>query len=192
MQIFGDNVSPPYHNVHTRKSSSPIPAHTKTHSSIDTRHSSHKRSSSSHQHAIPVKLNTVYALLVPVCGKVSQRFLLFLFHLPFVFPPPTILAGLFYAFVPRRYDAFALDDAALLGDRRLYTPRSHIYNSLSFMQLLPHTDPMVASPIFLPFVAAWLGSPLPFYIIITTLLFHYYSSVVARPLRYSSYVVHNI
>ena len=30
MQIPGDNVSPPHHHVHARKSSSPIPAHTKT------------------------------------------------------------------------------------------------------------------------------------------------------------------
>ena len=61
MQIFSDNVSPPYHHIHARKSSSPIPAHTKTHSSIDTKHISPKRSSSGHQHIAPVKSNTVYA-----------------------------------------------------------------------------------------------------------------------------------
>ena len=33
MQVFGDDVSPPYHHVHTRKSSSPIPVHPKTQTS---------------------------------------------------------------------------------------------------------------------------------------------------------------
>ena len=31
MQISGDNVSPPYHHVHARKSSSPVPAYTNLH-----------------------------------------------------------------------------------------------------------------------------------------------------------------
>ena len=60
-QIFDDNVSPPYHHIHACNPSSPIPAHTKTHSSIDTKHISPKRSSSSHQHIAPVKSNTMYA-----------------------------------------------------------------------------------------------------------------------------------
>jgi hypothetical protein len=63
MQIPGGNISPPYHHVHARKSSSPIPAHTKTHS-IDTKHTSPKKISSIHHHA-PVKSNTVYAFARP-------------------------------------------------------------------------------------------------------------------------------
>jgi hypothetical protein len=63
MQIPGGTISPPYHHVHTRKSSSPIPAHTKTHS-IDTKHTSPKKISSIHHHA-PVKSNTVYAFARP-------------------------------------------------------------------------------------------------------------------------------
>jgi hypothetical protein len=66
MQIPGDNVSPPYHHVHTRKSSSPISAHpTKSHASIDAKHPSPKRSSGAHQHAAPIKSNTVYAFARP-------------------------------------------------------------------------------------------------------------------------------
>jgi hypothetical protein len=66
MQISGDNVSPPYHHhVHTRKSSSPLSAHTKSHASIDTKHTSPKKTSSGHQHAAPVKSNTVYAFARP-------------------------------------------------------------------------------------------------------------------------------
>ena len=135
MQIFSVNVSPPCCHVHTCKSSSPIPAHTKMHYSIDTKHTSPKRSLSSHQHAVPVKSNAMYALLVPVCGKVSQR----RSHLLLVLPPPTVLAGLFYVFVPQRHDASTLNEVALLGDQRLHTSQSHIYNLLSFMQLLPYT-----------------------------------------------------
>jgi hypothetical protein len=64
MHISGDNISPPYHHhVHTRKSSSPIPAHSKPHASIDTKHTSPKKTSSGHQHGAPVKLNTVYAFV---------------------------------------------------------------------------------------------------------------------------------
>jgi hypothetical protein len=64
MQIPGDHVSPPYHHVHTRKSSSPIPTHQKS-QHIDTKHTSPKKSSSGHQHAAPVKSNTVYAFARP-------------------------------------------------------------------------------------------------------------------------------
>jgi hypothetical protein len=66
MQMPGDNVSPPYHHhVHARKSSSPIPAHTKTSQiPLDTKHTSPKKISSAHQHA-PVKSNTVYAFARP-------------------------------------------------------------------------------------------------------------------------------
>ena len=35
MQLSGDNISPPHHHVHARKSSSPIPAHMKTQTPID-------------------------------------------------------------------------------------------------------------------------------------------------------------
>ena len=62
MQILGDNVSPPYHHLHVCKSSSPMPAHTKMHSSIDTKHTSPKKTSSGHQHAVPVKSNSAYTL----------------------------------------------------------------------------------------------------------------------------------
>jgi hypothetical protein len=67
MQIPGDNISPPYHHhVHARKSSSPIPAHTKTSQiSLDTKHTSPKKISSVHQHAAPMKSNTVYAFARP-------------------------------------------------------------------------------------------------------------------------------
>ena len=65
MQIPGDNVSPPYHHVHARKSSSPIPVHPKTQTSIDTKHTSPKKMSSAHQHSAPVKSNTVYAFARP-------------------------------------------------------------------------------------------------------------------------------
>jgi hypothetical protein len=61
MQIPGDIVSPPYHHVHARKSSSLVMAHTKN----DTKHTSPKRSSSAHQHATPVKSNTVYVFARP-------------------------------------------------------------------------------------------------------------------------------
>jgi len=67
--------------------------------------------------------------LVRVCGEVGRPFSLFLFHLPFVPSPPTVLATylcpclegmtLYY------FDQPALDDAALLGDQRLYIHRSH-------------------------------------------------------------------
>ena len=43
MQISGDSVSPPYHHVHVRKSSSPIPAHPETQIPIDTKHTSPKK-----------------------------------------------------------------------------------------------------------------------------------------------------
>jgi len=65
MQIPGDNVSPPYHHhVHSRKSSSPIPVHSKS-QHIDTKHTSPKKSSGAHQHAAPTKSNTVYAFARP-------------------------------------------------------------------------------------------------------------------------------
>jgi len=64
MQISGDNVSPPYHHVHARKSSSPIPTHTESQISIDTKHTSPKKTTS-HQHAAPAKPNTVYAFAHP-------------------------------------------------------------------------------------------------------------------------------
>jgi hypothetical protein len=60
MHISSDNISPPYHHIHARKSSSPIPAHTKTQITIDTKHTSPKENSSAHQHTTPTKLNTVY------------------------------------------------------------------------------------------------------------------------------------
>ena len=40
IHILGDSVSPPYHHVHTCKSSSPIPVHTKTQVPLDTNHTS--------------------------------------------------------------------------------------------------------------------------------------------------------
>lgn len=64
MHISSDNISPPYHHVHARKSSSPIPAYTKSQISLDTKHTSPKRTSSAHQHA-PVKSNTVYTFARP-------------------------------------------------------------------------------------------------------------------------------
>lgn len=63
MHISG--VSPPYHHVHTRKSSSPISAHPKAHISIDTKHISPKKSLNLHQHTAPVKSNAVYAFARP-------------------------------------------------------------------------------------------------------------------------------
>jgi len=64
MQISGDNISPPYHHHHTRKSSSPIPAHPKSQTqTLDTKHTSPKKTSSAHQHA--AKPNTVYAFARP-------------------------------------------------------------------------------------------------------------------------------
>ena len=64
MQISGDNVSLPYHHhIHTRKSSSPIPAHPKAQMAIDTKHTSPKKTSNVYQHA--VKSNTVYAFARP-------------------------------------------------------------------------------------------------------------------------------
>jgi hypothetical protein len=60
MQI-GDNASPPYHHAHTRKSSSPIPAHQKRPISLDTKYTSPKKI----QHAAPAKSNTVYAFARP-------------------------------------------------------------------------------------------------------------------------------
>ena len=58
MRISGDNISPPYHHhVHTRKSSSPIPARPKSQMTIDTKHTSPKKTSSAYQHA--VKSNTI-------------------------------------------------------------------------------------------------------------------------------------
>jgi hypothetical protein len=72
MQISGDNVSPPYHHHEHRKSSPPIPAHTKSHASIDTKHTSPKKTLSGHQHSIPIKLNAAntfihhYQLVCPV------------------------------------------------------------------------------------------------------------------------------
>jgi hypothetical protein len=63
MQISGDNISPPYHHHHTRKSSSPIPAHPKSQMTLDTKHTSPKKTSSAHQHA--AKSSTVYAFARP-------------------------------------------------------------------------------------------------------------------------------
>ena len=65
MQISGDGVSPPYHHAHTRKSSSSIPAHLKSQTSIDTKHTSPKKMSSTHNHSTPVKSNTVYVFACP-------------------------------------------------------------------------------------------------------------------------------
>ena len=58
IHLSSDNIPPPYHHAHARKSSSPIPAHTKTKISLDTKHTLPKRSSSAHQHA-PAKSSTV-------------------------------------------------------------------------------------------------------------------------------------
>ena len=65
MQIPSDNVSPPYHHVHTRKSSSPIPAHPRSQTSLDTKHTSPRKLSSSHHHAAPAKSGPVYAFARP-------------------------------------------------------------------------------------------------------------------------------
>lgn len=66
MQIFGDNVSPPYRHVHARKMSSPILAHTKTQIPLDTKHTSPKKMSSAHcQYAVPIKSNTIYVFARP-------------------------------------------------------------------------------------------------------------------------------
>ena len=62
----GDNVSPPYHYLCVRGSPSPIPAHTKMHVFTDTKRTSPKEASSGHQHAVPVKSNTVYAFARPL------------------------------------------------------------------------------------------------------------------------------
>jgi hypothetical protein len=43
MHILDDNVSPPYHHVHTRKLSSPIPVHTKTQIPLETKHTLPKK-----------------------------------------------------------------------------------------------------------------------------------------------------
>ena len=64
MQIPGDIVSPPYHHVHSRKSSTPVTTHLKS-QYVDTRHTSPKKSSSIYQHAAPVKSSTVYAFARP-------------------------------------------------------------------------------------------------------------------------------
>ena len=65
MQISGDNVSPPYHHVHTCKSS-PIPAHPQTQTSIDAKHCpSPKKISSTHQHSASMDSNTINTFTQP-------------------------------------------------------------------------------------------------------------------------------
>jgi len=51
MQILGDRVSPPYHHVHARTSSSPIPVYMKAQILVDAKRTSPKKTSSAHWHA---------------------------------------------------------------------------------------------------------------------------------------------
>jgi hypothetical protein len=56
-------------HLHTRKSSSPTPAHSKTTQiPLDTKHTSPKKVSNPHRH-VPVKLNIVYTLARPCRRK---------------------------------------------------------------------------------------------------------------------------
>ena len=57
IQFSGDNISPPYHHVHTRRSSSPVAAHQKN-QHIDTRHISPMKS-------LSAKPTTVYVFARP-------------------------------------------------------------------------------------------------------------------------------
>ena len=59
----GDNVSLPYDHIHLHKSPSPILAHTKTHISIDVKHTSLKTTSSIHPYAVPIKSKIIECLL---------------------------------------------------------------------------------------------------------------------------------
>ena len=58
VQMPGDDVSPPYHHVHTRKSSSSTPAHPRTHTSTDTKHTSLSYSSRSFPPSSPPPLHS--------------------------------------------------------------------------------------------------------------------------------------
>jgi hypothetical protein len=84
MQRSGDSVSPPYHHVHARKSTSPIPAPTKTHAPLSSTPTFLLVSSS-----IPIKLppqdpDYDHEQTARMCA----RYVNILFHHPH--PPPPL------------------------------------------------------------------------------------------------------
>lgn len=94
MQIPGNNG----------KSSSLIPAHTKAHIPIDTKHTSPKKTSSAHRHTTPVKSNSV-----PVRSSmhvVNWSPLSYHYSICCSSPTTTVLA--YSIFVPRRRDPLLL------------------------------------------------------------------------------------
>ena len=96
MQISGDNVPPPYHHAHICKSSSPIPAHPKTQTSIDTKHTSPKKMSSIRHHSAPVKSTPSTRSPVHTCGSPGQHIIIPLVARPFTIHRP----GFYSIFVP--------------------------------------------------------------------------------------------
>ena len=84
MQISGDNISPPYHHhVHTRKSSSPIPAHPKSQIAPDTKHTS------------PMNMSNVH--LTPLQHRRVGLLVIRLLYVPLILPwCPCIANYLFF------------------------------------------------------------------------------------------------
>ena len=116
MQISGDNISPPYHHAHTRKSSSQIRMHMKAHIPIRTNHASPEEN----LECSPVRRSSQveYRLHVgpPVCVVNPVVLVLPLFHPSFVLvitTRPSLLLYLCAGMISYHFDQAALDDAAL-------------------------------------------------------------------------------
>jgi len=87
MYISGDDIFPPcHHHVHTRESSLPMPVHPKSQMTLDTKHTSPKKTSSTYQHAV----NPTPSMLSPGHAYGRNNYAnTSMFHLPFVLLPPS-------------------------------------------------------------------------------------------------------